>query len=394
MMVQIKFLIVFIICVICCANSFSQDKRTPVFIAGQDGYRSYRIPAIISLPNGDLLAFCEGRVNGSADFGNVDIVSKRSRDKGKTWSTLQLIADYDSLQAGNPVPVVDLYDPRFQGGRIFLFYTTGNKNETEIRKGNGYKRVWYRTSVDNGQTWNEAIDITLQVHRPYQPQVDPAFIFAQDWRTYATAPGHGFQFSQGKYKGRIYVPANHTAGNIQPRFTNGRAHGFYSDDHGKSFHISEDVNVEGGNESTATELSKGKMVMNSRNQKGDVKARIVSISNDGGQTWDTSYFDKGLPDPVNQASILNIGTRKGISILAFSNAADTARRDNLTLRISFDEGKTWAKNILVESGPAGDKNNKAYTAYSDLVNLDKKRVGVLYERANYSEIVFVPVKWK
>ena len=61
----------------------AQQKPAPVFISGQEGYKSYRIPALICLPDGDLLAFCEGRVAGSDDFGNIDIVMKRSRDQGR-----------------------------------------------------------------------------------------------------------------------------------------------------------------------------------------------------------------------------------------------------------------------------------------------------------------------
>ena len=45
---------------------FSQQK-VPVFTAGTEGHKSYRIPAIIGLPVGELLAFCEGRVNSSGD---------------------------------------------------------------------------------------------------------------------------------------------------------------------------------------------------------------------------------------------------------------------------------------------------------------------------------------
>ena len=56
-------------------SSYSQE-RIPVFISGTEGHKSYRIPAIISLPNNDLLAFCEGRVHGSGDFGDINIVMK------------------------------------------------------------------------------------------------------------------------------------------------------------------------------------------------------------------------------------------------------------------------------------------------------------------------------
>jgi sialidase-1 len=49
------------------------------------------------------------------------------------------------------------------------------------------------------------------------------------------------------------------------------------------------------------------MMLNARNQKGDIRLRIVAISSNGGASWDTSYFDRQLPDPVCEGSILNIG---------------------------------------------------------------------------------------
>ena len=372
-------------------ETFSQDK-VPVFISGTEGHKSYRIPAIVSLPNGEMIAFCEGRVNGSNDYGDINIVMKRSSDKGKTWGTLHTIVDYDNLQAGNPAPVVDLTGPTYPKGRIFLFYNTGNNHESEVRKGNGLREVWYKTSTDNGDTWSDAVNITLQVHRPKQPQVNAAYNFSEDWRSYANTPGHAMQFKYGKYKGRIYVAANHSAGNPLPRYADGRAFGYYSDDHGKTFHLSDDISIQGGNEATAAELSNGKLMINARNQVGNIKARIIAISNNGGQKWDTTYFDNNLPDPVCEGTILTLGMKKNKSILAFCNAADTLQRNNLTLRISYDDGKTWKKNILVDKSPTPDKGRN-YTAYSDIVDLRKNRIGILYERADYSEITFTIVKW-
>ncbi len=367
------------------------QQKIPVFVSGTEGYKTFRIPAIIKAPNNDLLAFCEGRVSGSGDFGNIDIVMKRSSDNGKTWSALKIIVDNDSLQAGNSAPVVDMTDSDYPNGEIFLFYNTGNKNESEVRKGNGLREVWYQISTDNGTTWTHAVNITTQVHKPNQPQMNAAYNFKEDWRSFANTPGHAIQLTHGNYKGRIYVAANHSAGNPQPHFTDYVANGFYTDDHGKTFHISDDVNIPGSNENMATELSDDKLMLNMRNQRGDIKARIIAISNNGGETWDTAYLDKNLPDPVCQGSILTIGEKKGKKILAFCNAADTSKRDNLTLHISFDEGKTWTKNYIIDRSKPGYKGD--YTAYSDIVQLSKKKIGVLYEKDNYKEIVFIVVKW-
>ena len=373
------------------SSTSAQLKDIPVFVSGTEGHKSYRIPAIIGLPNGDLLAFCEGRTHGAGDFGDINIVLKRSSDKGKTWSALQTIVDFDILQAGNPAPVVDLTDSKYPQGRIFLFYNTGNNHEGEVRKKNGLREVWYKTSDDNGYTWSDPVNITTQVHRPNQPQINPGYHYSEDWRSYANTPGHAMQFSSGKYKGRIFVAANHSTGNPLDDATDYYAHGYYTDDHGSTFHLSQTVALAGSNESIAAELSNDRLIMNSRNQKGDIRARIVSISNDGGATWNITYFDNNLPDPVNQGTILNIGKKSGKSILAFCNAADTKKRDNLTLRISYDEGKTWKKNIVIAKSM---NNERDYSAYSDIVNITKKSIGILYEKENYSKIVFTEVKWK
>lgn len=387
-----KYPVIIILLFTVSAGAASSQTKVPVFISGNEGHQSYRIPAIIGLQNGELLAFAEGRVHDAGDFGDINIVMKRSADKGKTWSTVVTIVDNDSLQAGNPAPVVDMLDPRHPNGRIFLFYNTGNNHEGEIRKGNGLREVWYITSIDNGTTWSPPVNITSQVHRPRQPHINPEYNFREDWRSYANTPGHALQFSTERYRGRIFVPANHSAGEPRQHFRDYAAHGYYTDDHGQSFRLGESVNIEGSNESTATALTDGTLMMNIRNQRGDVRRRIVAVSHDGGVRWDTTYFDQNLPDPVCEGSIVALGEKKGNSIIAFCNAADTQQRDNLTLRISFDEGKTWKKNIVIDKAAPGQE--KDHAAYSDIVRLSEKTVGVLYESRNYSQIVFSAINWK
>jgi sialidase-1 len=301
------------------------------------------------------------------------------------------VADYNDQQVGNAAPVVDLTDPAYPKGRIFLFYNTGNAHEAEVRAGKGLREAWYKTSADQGQTWSAPVNITLQVHRPRMPHINPAYAFAEDWRAYANTPGHGMQFAAGPYKGRIYIAANHSQGGPRSAGEDYYAHGYFTDDHGKSFSLGQTVPEPGGNESMATELSQGKLLMNVRNQSGDVRARIVARSSDGGMRWDTTYFNRQLPDPVNQGSILTIGRKKGRAIVAFCNAADTQRRDNLTVRISFDEGETWPRQYLVAKSPDARQD---YAAYSDLVKTGRKTLGVLYEKDGYKQIVFSVLKWK
>ncbi len=360
-----------LLCSILLFVSFSTTafgQETVVFENGKDGAASYRIPAIIKLKSGKLLAFAEARLKGSGDFGDIDIVLRTSVDKGRTWSQSAVVAENGSLQAGNPAPVVDELDPKYPKGRIFLFYNTGNKTEQDVRRGLGTREVWFKTSTDEGRTWSEAVNITSQVKK-------------SDWRSFANTPGHAIQLAKGKYRGRIFVPINYSKGGPQRDFSDYMAAGFYSDDHGRSFKISSDIGIPGSNEATAAEIGGGDILFNARNQKGDQKYRITARSSDGGETWQNVAFDKALPDPVCQGSLLTIDGKT----TAFSNNADQKDRNNLTLRISTDEGRTWAKNYLIEGAP--DPKGRDITAYSDIVMLDRKTVGVLYERDDYKQIV-------
>ena len=383
-----------LVILICAFSTLAQSPFSIVYTSGQEGHKTYRIPAIIKNKQGHLLAFAEGRVNGSGDFGDINIVLKISRDQGNTWSDLATLVDYQDLQAGNPTPILDTTDPRFPKGRIFLFYNTGNNHENEIREGEGLREVWYITSTDGGLTWTKPVNITSQVHRPNQPSRNSAYTFKEDWRHYANGPGHGMQFTLGPHAGRMLIAANHSEGPRGERGSDYRAHTFYTDDHGDTFHLGASIAIPGSNESSATEISGGKLLMNIRNQRGDIRQRIIGLSEDGSATWKETYFDPQLPDPICQGSILTIAQKKQAFTLAFSNAADTKNRDNLTIRISQDDGRTWPISIPVDNGASAGESPKDFTAYSDLVLLDSKNIGIVYERKDYSQIVFKKIKWK
>ena len=84
--------------------------QTDVFHAGQDGYHTYRIPALVVTQKGTLLAICEGRKTGRGDHGDLDMVLKRSTDGGRSWGPLELIYEEGGtakVTIGNPCPVVD-----------------------------------------------------------------------------------------------------------------------------------------------------------------------------------------------------------------------------------------------------------------------------------------------
>lgn len=359
------------------------DRNLPprteyVFQNSRDGYSCYRIPAIIKAPNGNLLAFAEGRKNSCDDNGDIDLIVKHSSDNGKSWTALEVLIDNGIYKACNPVPLVDYTDPLYPQGRLFLMYNT----ITDYIAANGTSRrvveAWYKTSTNSGSTWSAATNITLQVHRPNAPDYNPVYNFSNSWASSVNAPGHGFQFKRGPYKGRLYVPANHAFTSSVTDYSNYRSFAYFSDDHGTTWQISEDISIPGGNESIAAETSTGNVVQNIRYQNvANIKKRILAFSNTGGKTWQDAYVSDQLVDPICQGSMLDI-IHNSSHYLIFSNPAHAEKRENLTIKVSTDEGHNWVKSYQVDKGPA---------AYSDLVQFSNDSLSVIYEMGNVGGIV-------
>ena len=369
------------------ALSLSVLQAATVFKAGKDGYRIYRIPAVVKTANGHLLAFCEARQGG--DASEIDLVVKRSKDGGKSWGSLNVVqesSDFVKLLGGsakdvtigNPAPVVDLLDPDHPG-KIWLPFTLEND------------RVFVVSSDDHGASWSDRREITKSVKR-------------KDWGWYATGPVHSIQLQRGKHRGRLVIPCDHRIGK------NGKdggplgAHAVISDDHGKTWKLGAvDDSYDDGlnaNETTVVELEDATLYFNTRDQNGKAKGnRGAALSKDGGESFQSGSPEwKGfrpvvgvLDPPVVQCALL----RAGKNLIVFSgpdeNGPTGKGRSDLRLRYSTDEAKSWNDGPLVHVGPA---------AYSDLVMVSEGTLGVLFEagdkgqRNSYQRIEFktIPVK--
>jgi len=333
------------------------DAPVDVFTAGQDGYHTYRIPAIVQTKKKTLLAFAEGRRQGRGDAGDIDLVLKRSRDGGRTWSPALTVADFGADTIGNPAPVVDR-----RNGFIWLLLTRnpGHVAEKNIAPGltGNTRTVWVTHSENDGLTWAPPTDITAAVKRP-------------EWTWYATGPVNGIQTKSG----RLVVACDHDRGSPAHRYS----HVIYSDDAGQTWQLGGSAGPQ-SNESTIAELPDGTLMLNMRSYAG-VHRRTVSLSRDGGLTFTPPQPDAALVEPVCQGSLLRFGQGRN-AMLLFANPAST-KRENLTVRASRDHGQTWTASQTFHAGPA---------AYSNLVALDTRTAGLLYERGEaspYERITFV-----
>lgn len=336
--------------------------HSEVFEAGQQGYHTFRIPALLQTQRGTLLAFAEGRRANRSDWGDIDVLVKRSFDGGRTWSEATVVADFGADTIGNPAPVLDR-----KTGVVWLLLTKnpGNVPERSIQTGlSGPTRtVWVTHSQDDGVTWSKPEDITATTKKAA-------------WSWYATGPVNGIQTRSG----RLVIPCDHDKGDASQHYS----HVIYSDDHGKSWKLGGEVGPD-ANESTVAELTDGTLVLNMRCYRKNNR-RLVARSRDGGLTWTSPVEDLTLVEPVCQGSLLQSGSGRR-SRLLFANPAATQRM-NLTVRSSRDGGQSWSKALVVHAGPA---------AYSNLVEVDRTTIGLLYERGDnspYERISFVRIPRK
>ncbi|MBM80732.1 MAG: hypothetical protein CMJ78_09080 [Planctomycetaceae bacterium] len=310
-------------------------------------YKRFRIPSLIVAPDGTLLAFCEGRKDGGGLTGNIDIVVRRSKDHGKSWSPIDVVQDYGNDTLGNPCAFIDR-----QKNRLWMAFTHSPGKFTEKQIVNGESpestRVFLIHSDDSGVTWSKPTEITKSVK-------------LDSWTWYGTGPGLGLQLSTG----RLVVPCYH----VERSDRIYRSHVIYSDDHGVTWQRSTTI---GDNTSEAhiAEQSSGVLIMDTRTVVG-TKLRTWAKSKDGGKTWSRPYFNKALFDPHCEACLLPLPEDVNSQhVWLFSNPTGP-RRHNLTLRVSLDQGHTWSKSQLIQAGDS---------QYSSLAQLPEGKVGCLYDR--------------
>ena len=324
-----------------------------VFVSGEGGYHTYRIPALLVSAQGTLLAFCEGRRHSSHDYGEIDLLVRRSVDGGATFGPTQVIASRPGLTCGNPAPVVDETN-----GTIWLLFcqNLADGPEAMIIAGEAPRTVWVTCSQDDGASWAEPHEITAAV-KP------------SDWTWYATGPGHALQLSGG----RLLVPCDHVLGVHRDRQGIYRSHVIYSDDHGETWSIGGLAPHERVNECMALETRDGRVYLNCRSI-GPAR-RSSTWSADRGLSFGPVTVEAALPEPGAwgcEASVLYLpAVAGGAGTALFANPADAERRIRLGVRVSHDECATWSEPRTLWAGPA---------AYSDLAALPDGTVGCLYER--------------
>lgn len=362
-------------------------EKSELFRSGEQGYKLYRIPGVVVTRKGTVLVYCEGRRYTGGDWDTIDLLMRRSTDGGKTFASAVKMPAVAGEVRRNPVAI-----ERKQGRPSDVTYD----NPVAIASAGGavhflftveYQRVFYARSDDDGQTFGAPVEITsaLDGFRP-----------AYNWRAVATGPGHGIELSSG----RLLVPvwlALGTEGNGHAPSVNAT---IYSDDGGAHWHcgaiaIGGRAEFPNANESAAVQLADGRVMLNVRTGSA-TNRRTVVVSKDGISHWSRPRFQQDLPDPLCEAGLVRFSTRTsgGRNRLLFSNPDNLTRADgadrpnkdrrNLTVRMSYDEGRSWRVSRVLEPGKS---------AYSDLAVLPGGAALCFYESGTVLTLARFNLEW-
>ena len=333
-------LILFFISIPSLAADFEQID---LFHQGEGGVHTYRIPALAQTTKGTLIAVADARHDSTSDLpARISLVLRRSFDGGRHWSPLRILREVKEGGVGDASLLVDR-----SNGRIWCMHAYGPPGVGfgNSQPGPGTLQVNAIHSDDDGATWSAPEDLTPQVKDPL-------------WFGLFATSGSNIQTSKGRLLLPLAVKDDH--GVIGSRNA-------YSDDHGKTWKTGAWAGT-GTDESHVVELADGTILQNMRNGH----TRGIARSTDGGVTFGPMEHDPTLIDPV-----CNAGITRRKNILIFTNPADSSKRRLLTVRLSYDSGKTWPVSRVIQPGPA---------AYSTVIPLLDGSLGALYEQGEKTSV--------
>ena len=340
----------------------------------------YRIPAFAVTKDGTLLAVTDLRYGKNSDLGDghgIDLLIKRSKDNGKTWSADTNITNIpagDVNGYGDAAIVADR-----ESDDVLILCVHGNVTYQAGNASNHLKVIQF-VSHDGGKTFPEKKDISNTI-----------FGFNHSWFSLFFGSGRIMQsrYIKAGSHYRIYSAL------LSKRFIHSNDHHdnavVYSDDFGSTWHVLGDAStspIPDGNEAKVEELPDGSVILSSRN--GTANGRLINIftysdPDTGAGSWSSKQFlnlgsGSGTNGEILVVKARKTGTKEPV-YLAFQSLPDVWKRKNVTIHwrelpngsisvSDFISASAW-NSYLVQDGDS---------AYSTMDVQRDGGIGFLYER--------------
>lgn len=370
-----NILCIFILILVFLFPSCYQVEENPFWGDGKEEFNVRTIFEGERFPN--VVVAMDGSV--IATWGNKSYKVRRSEDGGKTWG-----------------PVITVFDPGFHGGGVTVDEGTGDLLAF-VEEGHPIAPLHVYRSKDHGKTWQSQETTFLPNSQGHIPSMH--------------MNETGITLNKGNFVGRLIRPTRWYGGGNEREFWDEHyTNSVYSDDGGFTWQASEPFPIKGTGEAAIVELADGRLYYNSRRHKStDGQSplwRYSGYSFDGGHTWKDVVLSDVLPDGNQNTDYGLMGglvrlPLEGHDILLFSNIdvpkeemegkaeIRTFNRIRGTVWASFDGGKTWPVERLVEPG------NFSYSsmAVGRKGTLSEGKIYLFYESADGGRMVSFNLPW-
>ena len=318
-----------------------------LYAPGDYGSANWRIPAIICLDDGTLLAINDRRKNNENDLPeDIDIVVRRSTDRGVSWSDTLTMARGTGYKHGFGDPAV----VQCQNGDVVCVFVGGNGLFAST-EGDPIGSYVCR-STDRGLTWSGPENITARLWG--SQSVSNA---TRNYRASFFASGNGLRLKRGPHAGRIMFAA------AMCRKSSNKLDNFvvYSDDNGHTWQVSGRAFAE-GDEAKLMELADGRVLISVR-RSGE---RGYNLSTDGGATWGTQGTWSEMTVTACNGEMLRLD-----DTTLLHSIPNSMQRENVSIFTSHDEGRSWHDPVLMCAGPS---------VYSSMTLLDDGTIALYAEK--------------
>lgn len=361
----------------------------------------YRIPAIATASNGNIIAVADYRHSradiGMATNGRIDLRARISKDNGETWGDI-----FDIIQgkgaAGVDASNNDMYvgfgDPAIvadrESSRVLVISCSGNVSFPNGQR-NNHQGIAHFYSEDCGETWSVPEDRSEHIYAQFDN--------TQHGPVRAMFVGSG-KISQSQYIKvgeyyRIYCA-------VLVKNVNGTHVNFvlYSDNFGDSWTVLGGGEVSpipsGGDEPKAEELPDGSVIISSRTTGG----RIYNIftytdSKKAEGSWGTAQYSNSS----NSGTIAVSNSTNGEILFVPAKRTDDGKKVYLALQsvpfgsgranvgIYYKELETLADFVSPQAIAADwdGRHQSTYlsSAYSTMCLQQDNNIGFLYEEDTY-----------
>ena len=322
---------------------------------------NYRIPALLTLPNGNILAFADKRYNGAGDLPNrIEVMVKISTNNGTNWTDEKRVTPISTSTMDGNGDTGCVLDRKTGDVLALVAAGQGFLKSTS----NDPIRIKVVRSKDGGESWLAPVDITSQVYGAGCKDLT-----RRNWQAAFVTSGNGLQMRNGRI---IFVlNVRQTTSTFVENYI------LYSDDGGYKWRVSRGSpkNPRGGNEAKVVELNDGSLLMHIRWTPN----RLQSRSYDYGETWTDATVITSLPaSSSNGDLIVYTSTKNGYDKDRLITLVDSRAWNGQVsgypgvpvFYVSYDEGMTWTNKKTLYDRAAG---------YSSLAILKDGSIGILAE---------------